>query len=108
MCIDYREFIANTIIHAYPTLHIDNVLDHLGGSIIFSKIKLAQGYLQVQIAKGHEHRTAFHMNFGLFEYHVILFRLFNAPLAFQRLMHKILQASLDTFCTVYLDNILIF
>ena len=38
MCIDYKALNANTIIDAYPILRIDDVLDRLGGSIIFSKI----------------------------------------------------------------------
>ena len=90
MCIDYRALNANTIIDAYPIPRIDNILDCLGGSVIFSKIDLAQGYHQVRIAKGHEHRTAFQTCFELFEYHVLLFGLCNAPEIFQRLMHKIL------------------
>ena len=48
------------------------------------------------------------MCLGLFEYCVLLFGLCNAPMTFQRLMYKILQANLDVFCTVYLDDILIF
>ena len=67
MCIDYRALSANTIIDAYLIPCIDNILECLGGSVIFSKIDLAQGYHQVLIAKGHEHRTAFHMHFGHFK-----------------------------------------
>ena len=108
MCIDYRAFNANIIIDAYPIPCIDNVLDHLGGSVIFSKTELAQGYHQVRIAKGHEHITAFQMCFGVFEYRAVLFGLCNAHEIFQKLMHKILRANLDIFCAMYLDNILIF
>ena len=64
-----------TIIDAYPILHIDNILDHLGGSVIFSKIDLAQGYYQIRIAKGHEHRAVFQMRFGLFEYCILAIRV---------------------------------
>ena len=59
MCIDYRALNANTIIDAYPITCTDDILDCLGGSVIFSKIDLAQGYHQVRIAKGNKHRTAF-------------------------------------------------
>ena len=79
MCIDYRPFNPNTIIDSYPIPYIDNMLEHLGGSVIFSKIDLAQGYHQVRIAKGHEHKTAFQIRFELFEYRVLLFGLCSAP-----------------------------
>ena len=41
MCMDYREFYANTIIDAYLITCIDDILDFLGGLAIFSKIELA-------------------------------------------------------------------
>ena len=75
MCIDYRALNANTIIDAYPIPQIDNILDCLEGSVIFSKIALAQGYNQVRIANCHEHRIVFQMRFGLFKYCVLLFGL---------------------------------
>ena len=90
MCIDYRALNAKPIIYAYPIPRIDDILEHLGGSVIFSKIDLAQGYHQVRIAKAHEHRIAFKTSFRLFEYCILLFGLCNAPAIFQRLMHKIL------------------
>ena len=108
MCIDYSALNANTIIDAYPIPHIDDILDHLGGSIIFSKIDSSLDYHQVWIAKGYEHRTAFHTCCGLFRYHVLLFGLCNTPTTLQRLMLKIFQANLDVFCIVHLDAILIF
>ena len=77
MCIDYRALNANKILYGYPIPHIDDILDFLGGSVIFNKIDLAQGYHQVRIAKGHEHRIVFQMCFELFEYHVLLFRSYN-------------------------------
>ena len=46
MCIYYRALNIYTMIDAYPILCIDDILDCLGGSIIFSKIDLAQSYYQ--------------------------------------------------------------
>ena len=88
ICIDYRAINANTIFDAYYFPCIDNILYHLGGSVIFNKIYLAQGYHQVCIAKGHKHSTVFQMYFRFFEY-CVLFRLCNAPEIVQRLFYKI-------------------
>ena len=66
MCIDYRALNATTIADAYPIPCIDDILDCLVGSVIFSKIYLAQGYYQARTAKGHEHRNALQVHFGLF------------------------------------------
>ena len=108
MCIDYRAINNNTIIDNYPMPHIDDILDHLGGSTIFSKIDLASGYHQVEIEEEHRHCTAFQSRFRLFEYKIVLFGLCNAPVTFQHLMHQVLSASLDKHITVYLDDILMF
>ena len=108
MCIDYRAINNNTIIDRYPMPRIDDILDRLGGSTIFSKIDLASGYHQVEIDEEHRHRTAFQSRFGLFEYNVVPFGLCNAPATFQRLMHQVLSAGLDKHVTVYLDDILVF
>ena len=47
MCIEYRELNSNTIIDAYPIPSIDDIIDCLGGPVIFSEIDLAQSYYQV-------------------------------------------------------------
>ena len=59
MCVDYRSINENTIIDRYPIPRIDDILDRLGGSTIFSKIDLQSGYHQVAIHPDHIHRTAF-------------------------------------------------
>ena len=108
VCIDYRDLNNNTIIDRYPLPRIDDTLDRLGKAKIFSKIDLASGYHQVEVHPDHRHRTAFQTRFGLFEYTVMPLGLCNAPSTFQRLMNSVFCEALDKFCTVYLDDILIF
>jgi predicted oxidoreductase len=46
--------------------------------------------------------------YRLYKYKVLLFELTNGPATFQHYINKTLIEYLDDFCTVYLDNILIY
>ena len=44
MCIDYRELNKVTIKNKYPLPRIDDLMDQVRGSKVFSKLDLALGY----------------------------------------------------------------
>ena len=44
MCIDFRTLNANMCVDWYPIPYIDNLLDQLHGTYMFSKIYLRAGY----------------------------------------------------------------
>ena len=48
------------------------------------------------------------MRYGLFEYLIIPFGLIKAPVTFQWYINWVLRDYLDEFCTVYVDDILIY
>ena len=52
--------------------------------------------------------TAFNTRHGQFEYFVMPFRLCNVSGTFQSYINNFLHQYLDVFCTVYLDNVLIY
>jgi predicted transcriptional regulator len=58
--------------------------------------------------EGHEKLTAFLTRFGLFESLVMPFGLTRALATFQRFINDSLRGYLNKFCSVYLDNILIY
>ena len=53
LCIDLRSLNANICLDCYPFSHIDELLDCLEGSNIFTSLDLQHGYYQIEIAPEH-------------------------------------------------------
>ncbi|KAG5721949.1 hypothetical protein E4T56_gene18387 [Termitomyces sp. T112] len=108
LCVDYRGLNKVTKKNRYPLPLIGDLVDRLRSAKIYTKIDLCSGYNNVQIAPGHEWKTAFHTCYGLFEYLVMPFRMTNSPATFQYFMNDIFHNMNDVFVIVYLDDILIY
>ena len=92
---------------AYPLPHVDDILETLAGSQLFSTLDLASGYWQVEVKPEDREKTTFITSEGLYEFNVLPFGLCNGPATFQRLMNILLAGIQWDDCLVYLDDIIV-
>nr|GEX19500.1 ribonuclease H-like domain-containing protein [Tanacetum cinerariifolium] len=72
MCIDYRELNKLIVKNRYPLLRINDLVDQLLGSRVYSKIDLRYGYHQLRVREEDIPKTAFKTCYGVqFLGHVI-------------------------------------
>ena len=87
---------------------MDECIDSLGYSKIFTTLDAFSGYWQMKVAKEDRHKTAFTCHAGTYQCVRMPFGLTNAPATFQRGLDIVLTKFKWKTCLVYLDDVIIF
>jgi hypothetical protein len=105
LLVDYRKVNSVTHTEHWPLPRIDDILDRLSGSKVFTTLDLTAGYYQIAIDGESRLYTAFSTPDGHYQFTRLPMGLKNAPAAFMRIMHQILGDL--KFVEIYIDDLTI-
>ena len=107
-CIDYRKVNELVKPDGFPLPRIQDCLDSVVGSTLFSTFDLTSGYFQIPLKEDDIPKSAFVCKYGHFEMTRMPFGLNNAASTFQRTMELALQGLQWITCLIYIDDIIVF
>ena len=107
-CVDYRKVNELVKPDGFPLPRIQDCLDSVVGSTLFSTFDLTSGYFQIPLKEDDIPKSAFVCKYGHFEMNRMPFGLNNAASTFQRTMELALQGLQWITCLIYIDDIIVF
>ncbi|GBM01009.1 Retrovirus-related Pol polyprotein from transposon 297 [Araneus ventricosus] len=107
VCIDYRKLNKVVIKDRFPLPLIEDILDRLQGSRVFSTIDL-KAFFHVDVNKDSRKYISFVTHEGQYQFLKVPFGLCNSPAVFQRYINTIFRPLInDGIVLPYLDDIII-
>ncbi|GBN63771.1 Retrovirus-related Pol polyprotein from transposon 297 [Araneus ventricosus] len=108
VCIDYRKLNKVVVKDRFPLPLIEDILDRLQGSRVFSTIDLKNAFFHVDVNKDSRKYTSFVTHEGQYQFLKVPFGLCNSPAVFQRYINTIFRPLInDGIVLPYLDDIII-
>ncbi|KAI7813566.1 hypothetical protein IRJ41_020631 [Triplophysa rosa] len=106
ICGDFKATI-NPVLHTvqYPLPRIEDIFASLSGGECFTKLDLAQAYLQMEMEDSSKKVLTINTQKGLYQYNRLVFGIASAPALWQKAMDQVLQDVPGTQC--YLDDIIV-
>ena len=91
LCVDMRMANEAIIRERYPIPTMDEVLQSLNQSTVFSKLDLKWGYHQLELHPDSRSITTFTTHCGLYQYKRLMFGISSAPEVYQHVIQQSLQ-----------------
>ena len=107
-CIDCWKLNAIIKKNTYLLSLIEKTLAQLTRAKVFIKLDVRQVFYWIWMKKSVENLIIFHIRYRFYKYKVLFFSLCNSFAFFQRYINNVLFNYLNNFCTVYVNNILIY
>ena len=107
-CVDYQKLNIITKKNWYSLSLIEKILTHLARAKIFIKLNIRQVFYQIQMKKSVKDLITFQTRYRFYKYKILSFDLCNELTSFQRYINDVLFDYLNDFCTVYVNDILIY
>jgi hypothetical protein len=108
VCVDYRALNAFIIKNRNAPSLIKEIIIKFCKAKIYTKLDVIAVFNKIRIRERNEEKIAFLTRWGLFEYLVMSFGLYNIPGTFQAYINDTFREYLDGFCTAYFDDIFIY
>ena len=107
-CVDYRKLNQLVKPDGFPLPRIQDCLDSVAGSSLFSTFDLTSGYFQIPVKREDVPKTSFVCKYGQFEMTRMPFDLNNSASTFKRTMERALQGLQWVTCLIYIDDIIVY
>ena len=107
-CVDYRKVNGLVKPDGFPLPRIQDCLDAVAGSSLFSTFDLTSGYFQIPLKEEDIPKSSFVCKYGQLEMTRMPFGLNNSASTFQRTMEMALQGLQWITCLIYIDDIIVF
>jgi hypothetical protein len=91
LCVDMRRANEAIIRERHPIPTVDEVLQTVNQSTVFSKIDLKWGYHQLELDEESRKITTFATHCGLFRYKRLMFGINSAPEVYQHVIQQVLH-----------------
>ncbi|KAL1124816.1 hypothetical protein AAG570_001437 [Ranatra chinensis] len=106
--VDYRELNKRKKTEKYPLPRLEEMIDRMSGTEIFSVFDLKSGYHQIPMETRDIEKTSIQFERGKYEFVRMPFGLKNAPITFQRMIDDFLLGLDESFIQAYMDDLIIF